>query len=140
MPQRPRRLCEHPGCGATSSGERRYCKQHHRETSRAPERERGSACKRGYGRRWEKLRKIILARDPLCHARANALRLAEQARRVGDVRAHAFADLAARCCSGMRPSTDVDHLVRRNDGGDDSEANLQGTCHECHSIKTAMGW
>lgn len=134
MPQRPRKLCERPGCGATSGNGSRYCDGHQRERlSRVVDRERGSACKRGYGRRWEKLRKIILARDPLCRARANALLTAR-----GDLQR--ASEFAARCCDGMRPSTDVDHIVRRNEGGDDSEDNLQGMCHACHSIKTAMGW
>jgi hypothetical protein len=44
--------------------------------------------------------------------------------------------------TGMRSerravSTDVDHIVPREQGGSDHEDNLQGACHECHSWKTA---
>jgi 5-methylcytosine-specific restriction protein A len=33
-------------------------------------------------------------------------------------------------------ATDVDHIVARRHGGDDSFANLQPLCHSCHSKKT----
>jgi 5-methylcytosine-specific restriction protein A len=69
---------------------------------------RASAAKRGYGRRWQRLRKMILARDPIC-----------------------------RWPGCTMPATDVDHVVPRAAGGDDSEGNLQGLCHEHHSLKTA---
>ncbi|HLF76430.1 MAG TPA: DNA methyltransferase [Dehalococcoidia bacterium] len=35
------------------------------------------------------------------------------------------------------PSTDVDHIVPRRQGGSDDRANLQGLCHSCHSKYTA---
>jgi 5-methylcytosine-specific restriction endonuclease McrA len=35
------------------------------------------------------------------------------------------------------PSTDVDHIVPKEQGGTDDEENLQGACHACHSWKTA---
>jgi 5-methylcytosine-specific restriction protein A len=33
-------------------------------------------------------------------------------------------------------ATDVDHVVAKSKGGDDSLDNLQALCHECHSKKT----
>jgi 5-methylcytosine-specific restriction protein A len=35
-------------------------------------------------------------------------------------------------------STDVDHKVRRRDGGTDEWTNLQALCHPHHSVKTAQ--
>jgi 5-methylcytosine-specific restriction protein A len=95
---------------------------------------RGSACSRGYGRRWEKLRKLILARDPLCMVRANlplllSLRPGEREKIVL---------MATRLCAGDRPSTDADHIIPKSLGGEDYEENLQGACHECHSVKTSI--
>jgi 5-methylcytosine-specific restriction enzyme A len=42
--------------------------------------------------------------------------------------------LCVRCGA---PATDVDHIVPRAAGGDDSASNLQGLCKSCHSRKTA---
>lgn len=36
------------------------------------------------------------------------------------------------------PTTDVDHIISMRRGGDNSRANLQGLCHECHSYKTVI--
>jgi 5-methylcytosine-specific restriction protein A len=111
MAYRALRLCAAPGCGAASAG--RYCQKHSgwNRPDRIADRERGSHSKRGYGRRWERLRKLVLARDPLC--------------RIGNL------------CGGMGISTEADHIVPRARGGDDSMENLQGACHACHSHKTA---
>lgn len=68
--------------------------------------DRPSACKQGYDRRWQRLRLMILAKEPLC-----------------------------RLC-GNRFATQVDHVVPRSKGGDDSEDNLQALCASCHSKKT----
>ena len=76
---------------------------------RKPKRARSSPAARGYDRSWQKLREAILARDPTC-----------------------------RHC-GLAPSTDVDHIKPKRDGGSDHPANLQGLCHRCHSRKTALG-
>ena len=35
------------------------------------------------------------------------------------------------------PSTDVDHIIPRRQGGSDERANLQSLCHSCHSKYTA---
>ena len=80
-------------------------------SSRPYDDRRGSAAKRGYGRTWQRLRVMILHRDPTCKI--------------------------AKLCEGRAPSTEVDHIIPRSRGGDDSPENLQGACQPCHSHKTA---
>ena len=75
--------------------------------------ERPSAALRGYDRRWRRLRRMVLAREPLC-----------------------------RVCGekGMlTPATQVDHIVPLADGGDNAFENLQSLCATCHSQKTGRG-
>jgi 5-methylcytosine-specific restriction protein A len=77
------------------------------------ERDRGSSSARGYDRLWQKLRLVILERDPLC-----VFCLAD------DV---------------LTPSHQVDHIkpiVDRPDLRLDP-ANLRGLCDSCHSKLTA---
>jgi 5-methylcytosine-specific restriction protein A len=86
------------------------CAGHNREY----EQRRGSAAARGYGSKWQKLRKLILARDPICTTTG---------------------------CN--EPSTQVDHIVSRRRGGTDHPGNLHGLCQSHHSSKTARedsGW
>ena len=41
------------------------------------------------------------------------------------------------CMTCKRPATEVDHVVSKADGGEDTMKNLQGLCKRCHSRKTA---
>lgn len=72
---------------------------------------RVSASKRGYGRLWERLRAMVLAKEPLCR----------------------------KCAQDgvTRAATDVDHIVPQSRGGTDEPNNLQPLCHWHHSRKTA---
>ena len=72
------------------------------------DRERGSASARGYGRRWQRLRKLVLVRQPICQQPG---------------------------CT--EAASEVDHITPRRRGGDDSLANLQALCKVHHSQKTA---
>jgi len=48
--------------------------------------------------------------------------------------------LCAECWNRHRritEATEVDHIVRLEDGGTDAETNLQSLCHDCHARKTA---
>ena len=87
-------------------------KPQHQRNAEA-ERDRGTASARGYGRDWQRLRLVILARDPLC-----LFCLAE--RRL----------VAARQVDHIRP------ICERPDLRLDP-ANLRGLCDACHSRRTA---
>lgn len=84
-----------------------FAKKREQEQKAIKDKQRESRHKRGYGYRWQKLRLIILARDPIC-----------------------------KIC-GRAASTDVDHIIPKSKGGLDAVDNLQGLCHSCHSRKTA---
>lgn len=71
--------------------------------------DRPTAHGRGYGKRWQKLRRMILNRDPVC----------------------------TDCW--RNPSTIADHIIPKRDGGPDALENLQGLCQTCHNRKTARG-
>lgn len=61
--------------------------------------------------RWQRLRKMALARDPLC--------------------------VICLAHGHTEASTHVDHIVALKDGGTHSMDNLQGLCASCHNRKTA---
>ena len=73
-----------------------------------PPDDRPSPARRGYDARWRRMRRMVLARQPVC---------------------------ATPDCH--RPSKDVHHIKALVHGGEDSFENLQGLCHECHSRITA---
>lgn len=71
-----------------------------------------STTERGYGWAWQQTRERILSRD-------NGL-----------------------CCMCSKAgkatlAVDVDHVVNKAEGGNDSDANLQSLCRPCHKVKTA---
>jgi len=109
MPKKPLSPCLWPGCSKISEPNSRYCTDHKATADKAERDRRGTSTQRGYGARWQRLRLLILARDPVC-------------RYPG--------------CGQL--STDVDHIVSKAKGGSDEENNLQGLCHEHHSLKTAQ--
>lgn len=113
MAQRALRPCGWPGCiELIRSG--RFCPGHAASSNRAYDSQRGSGAARGYGARWRRLRLLVLRAHPLC--------------------ADPYGDHDGRAVA----ATDVDHILARRSGGDDSLGNLQALCHSCHSKKTAM--
>lgn len=114
MPVRPKRPCARPGCGALVDAG--YCERHRAPDHLRYDQGRESAARRGYGRRWRRLRLMILARDPICRCGLDGC------------------DHEPERCA--RPSEHVDHVVPRARGGDDSEENLVGLCAPCHARKT----
>jgi len=83
-----------------------YCPAH----QAAARESRPSACRRGYGRRWQRYRLSFLACNPVCAL----CRLA-----------------AAEHVDHIRPVTGA------SDPGFFSASNHQGLCRSCHSAKTA---
>lgn len=69
---------------------------------------RRSARARGYGRRWEQLRIMVLHRD------------------------------AYTCQRCGREGNEVDHIRPKRAGGQDAMDNLQTLCKPCHSAKTQL--
>lgn len=113
MPQAAFTICRQQGCGARCAGP--YCAKHAGEHPRRQfDRARGSAASRGYGRRHEKWRKLVLHRDPLCKI-----------------------NKTPGCTAELpRPSTIADHVTPVNAGGDWAMENGQGACEPCHNWKT----
>lgn len=66
MPTAMKRSCLYPGCGAAQENEG-YCSTHaHLRPMPPSEVQRGSAHARGYDRRWQKLRLMVLRAQPAC--------------------------------------------------------------------------
>lgn len=68
---------------------------------------RATTAERGYGSRWQRARRLVLAEEPIC-----------------------------MICK-REPSTRVDHKIPKTKGGTDYRENLQGLCESCHNRKTA---
>lgn len=101
MPSAALTPCANPRCPKTSRA--RYC-----DTCK-PSHGRGTRQERGYGKEWQRLRKLVLSEQPIC-AEANCFAAA----------------------------TEVDHINRFTRGGPGhfDRDNLQGLCKPCHSRKT----
>ncbi|KKL05097.1 hypothetical protein LCGC14_2609460 [marine sediment metagenome] len=110
---RPKRSCAEPGCPTLVT--RGYCLRHNRNRElregQGARAQQQRETMRKYDRRWRKLRKIVLARDPICMTCQEA------------------------------PSTEVDHIIPRRPeqhAADVTEEELQGLCKPCHSSKTRV--
>lgn len=115
MPMRIRPGCSAPGCPRIST-DRGRCSEHarpdrqRRERLADADRWRGSAASRGYDWRWQRLRLLVLAAEPIC-----------------------------RRCSArgeVVEATLVDHILPLSEGGGFEEDNLQPLCVGCHAQKT----
>lgn len=118
MPARALRPCSQPGCQALGKG--RYCEKHQRDNADRMRRQVYDRARERDPRyqtpAWQRTRKFILARDPLCK----------------------IAVVCTRRYGSPAPSVEVDHVTPVNAGGDFWDpANLQGACHADHSRKTA---
>jgi 5-methylcytosine-specific restriction protein A len=85
-----------------------YRKQPEKRTQK----KEGTTSARGYGWAWQKLRLLILQRDPLC--------------KLCPIYRPGFAPKAA---------SQVDHIVPKAQGGTDEVGNLQGACDYCNAAK-----
>ena len=75
--------------------------------------DRRSRHERGYGARWDKLRKLAMDRDDW---------LCQPCQREGRA----------------TPATECDHITPKSQGGTDHLGNLQAICTDCHNAKTAQ--
>lgn len=110
MPTRPGSACTHtPGCpGLVRAGRCTVCGP--KPTDLDYDRQRGSAAQRGYDRRWQKLRLMHLQSHPLC--------------------------VECLAAGAVTQANEVDHILPKRQGGDDSDTNLQSLCKSCHTRKT----
>lgn len=109
MPKAPPRPCTHPNCKAYAAKDGR-CLEHQRKAWATNEGK--SRHERGYGSKWDKLRKQILKRDQhLCQV----------------------------CLEKgiYTKARQVDHKTPKAEGGTDDPNNLQSICIPCHRYKTA---
>jgi 5-methylcytosine-specific restriction protein A len=93
-------------CNGCGQPSRGACPRCKKVSNKAADKSRGSAHQRGYGAVWQKLRKYVLSMEPMC-----------------------------RHCR-TQPAAELDHIVRKADGGNDDYANLQPLCRSCHEYKT----
>lgn len=115
MPKRPRRPC--PGSGPykgrcpdlINAGER-LCERCRKLSYRQQDKDRPSSSKRGYNRHWQRLRLMILRRQPLCS------------------------------CGCGKPSEEVHHLDGDSSNNDwDNLEALAKACHSKITAKET-GW
>lgn len=104
MPTRPSTPCRTPGCP------RLDCQIH--SSHQRYDQQRPTAAERGYDQQWRKVRKVILAGEPLCRQ----------------------CELEGR----VTIATDVDHIVELSKGGEKCDpANLRPLCRACHRRRHA---
>lgn len=111
--KRTLRPCRH--CRSAHRNDNGYCDKHQSLVVAGWERTRKgrTTTERGYGWKWQQLRKRILKRDEyLCQT---CLRRGRYER-----------------------GTEVDHILAKSQGGADVAANLEAICYECHTEKTAV--
>ena len=63
-PWAPRRPCAHHGCGKLVQSGR--CDAHRKQRRRMEDTDRPNSYRRGYDKRWARLRRMVLAAQPVC--------------------------------------------------------------------------
>lgn len=107
LPMRPCRRC-----GVSHRNANGFCDNHQALAVGWSARQRGkTTTQRGYGHSWRVIRDRILKRDKYCCVKCRELGFVVKA-------------------------TDVDHIVPKEFGGDDSDENLQSLCKVHHKEKT----
>jgi 5-methylcytosine-specific restriction protein A len=108
MPTLAPKPCRHTGCAELVSNGKGYCSKHLKEKYKEQDRNRLSPSKRGYGRKWQRIRKKKLMLEPWCLFCLNK--------------------------DKHTPATEVDHI----DGNsfNNSSDNLRSLCKSCHSGRT----
>ena len=109
MPYKPPHRCNHPGCPERIT-EGAYCLKHKRTRLKVLDQNRPNSYRRGYTKRWAKIRAIQLAKHPTCKdcERDNRITVASE----------------------------VHHIVPISKGGTHAPSNLMSLCKSCHSKRT----
>jgi len=58
--------CSWPGCPEVVNRGDRFCEEHWKEHRKKQDKRRGKTKERGYGNRWQKIRRRVLADEPFC--------------------------------------------------------------------------
>lgn len=112
MPVRPKSACKMPGCPNKVPAGQMYCEEHRKRSYKIQDKFRKPAHKRGYDKRWEKLRGIYLKEHPLCEEC-----LKNKITNIAD---------------------EVHHITPISKGGEIlNKDNLMALCHSCHMRKHA---
>ena len=115
MPERTKRPCRHPGCGALVTAKHGLCPVHLSAKHKRINAARPSPTEQGYGWQWRKARDVFLRAHPLCEC--------DECRAQGRV----------------LPASVVDHV--RPHRGDAAlfwdRSNWQALSKRCHDRKTA---
>ena len=69
--------CNWPGCPEAIKAGDRYCKEHWKAYYQQQDKRRGKTKERGYGGRWQKIRKKVLADEPFCRECQNIGKITE---------------------------------------------------------------
>ena len=59
--------CNYPGCPEVIKAGERFCQEHWKLHRNQQDKRRGKTKERGYGGRWQKIRKRVLAEQPFCN-------------------------------------------------------------------------
>ena len=109
MPYKPPHRCNYPGCPERIS-DGRYCMKHKKARLKIRDQNRPNAYRRGYDKRWYKIRAIQLAKYPTCK----------------DCEEYNLITVAS----------EVHHIVPIIGGGTHAPSNLMSLCKSCHSKRT----
>jgi len=112
MPRKPQHPCGHLGCPNLVPIGEQYCAIHKKQKRQQYDKQRGSAQQRGYTAQWNKIRKMILSREPLCR------RCAREGKTTAAVIVH--------------------HIIPKDQGGRDSFDNLEPLCIQHHEEEHKM--
>lgn len=66
MPYVPKHPCSKFSCGNLVPRGERFCPEHKKAERKRYDADRGTATQRGYGKTWQRLRRMKLRRDPMC--------------------------------------------------------------------------
>ena len=113
MPKLPPKPCTTPRCPKMAV-KRGKCEDHQPKDGWTKwSKEQGTTKQRGYGKRWERIRRVVLRRDK---------HLCQECLRNGIFKA----------------GNQCDHIKPKSEGGTDELDNLQILCENCHKQKTLL--